>query len=236
MKLHQAAEELEAETRELARLQRLEKARSFLKIFLIGFFIWKDLTKRISELSSRMENLQKNVRKLCALGINELAKRVQTIENSDTYLTYSDKAQCLTALNSFSDNLEYLSENGILDQEFVLAIKKRLEKCSVGIENYNREFVERRKREYSYLWRNGLLNLDEEQQEAIITDDKHNLVVAAAGSGKTETLITRIAYLIARKPDSVPPKRILAIAYQRKAREEIEQRLHDRFHIRQRQR
>ena len=56
-------------------------------------------------------------------------------------------------------------------------------------------------------------------------------MVAAAGSGKTEVLITRIAYLIARKPDGVPPRRILAIAYQRKAKDEIEQRLHDRYNI-----
>jgi DNA helicase IV len=38
-------------------------------------------------------------------------------------------------------------------------------------------------------------------RHAIITDDKHNLVVAGAGSGKTEVLITRIAYLIKRKSE-----------------------------------
>ena len=73
--------------------------------------------------------------------------------------------------------------------------------------------------------------LDDEQITAIVTDDKYNLVVAAAGSGKTEVLITRIAYLIQRKPDFVEPNRILALAYQRKAREQINQRLHDRYGI-----
>ena len=81
---------------------------------------------------------------------------------------------------------------------------------------YNSEFVKQRKSDYRYLWSKGSMNLDDEQQTAIVTDDKYNLVVAAAGSGKTETLITRIAYLIKRKPDGIKPNRILAIAYQRR--------------------
>jgi DNA helicase-4 len=56
-------------------------------------------------------------------------------------------------------------------------------------------------------------------------------VVAAAGSGKTEVLITRIAYLTSRKPDCIQPNRILAIAYQNKAKEEIEHRLQQRYAI-----
>lgn len=64
-----------------------------------------------------------------------------------------------------------------------------------------------------------------------MTDDKYNLVVAAAGSGKTEVLITRIAYLTEREPDRIQSSRILAIAYQRKAKEQIEHRLSERYRI-----
>jgi DNA helicase-4 len=97
--------------------------------------------------------------------------------------------------------------------------------------DYNKNFIQQRKKDYSYLWNKGNILLDDEQQTAIVTDDKYNLVVAAAGSGKTEVLITRIAYLIKRKPDCVQPNRILAIAYQRKAKEQIEQRLLKRYEI-----
>ena len=69
------------------------------------------------------------------------------------------------------------------------------------VSSYNDKFVEQRKIDYKYLWSKGPISLDDEQQTAIVTDDKYNLVVAAAGSGKTEVLITRIAYLIQRKPD-----------------------------------
>ncbi|PVX25455.1 MAG: hypothetical protein CW691_04545 [Candidatus Bathyarchaeum sp.] len=95
--------------------------------------------------------------------------------------------------------------------------------------NYNSKFIKQRKKDYKFLWSKGKFTLDDEQQTAIVTDDKHNLVVAAAGSGKTEVLITRIAYIAKRKPDSSPQEKILAIAYQRKAREEIEKRLKNRF-------
>ena len=160
-----------------------------------------------------------------------ISKQLEEIVNGDTYLTYIDKKRCVDAIESFEEDLSYCDVNEVLEREFIYAKMKELEEHLQTISDYNKEFIEQRRKEYNYLWNKGLLSLDEEQQVAIITDDKHNLVVAAAGSGKTEVLITRIAYLIARKPDGVQPKRILAIAYQRKAKEEIEQRLHDRYNI-----
>lgn len=97
--------------------------------------------------------------------------------------------------------------------------------------SYNDKFVEKRKREYAHLFKTKKFCLDEEQKKAIITDDKYNLVVAAAGSGKTEVLATRIAYLIKQKPQCIEPNRILAIAFQDKARDDIEKRLAENFCI-----
>lgn len=99
------------------------------------------------------------------------------------------------------------------------------------INSYNDNFVKQRKANYKHLWAKDSIFLDDEQQTAIVTDDKYNLVVAAAGSGKTEVLTTRIAYLIERKPDGIESNRILAIAYQRKAKDQIEQRLRQRYGI-----
>jgi DNA helicase-4 len=66
------------------------------------------------------------------------------------------------------------------------------------------------------------LNLDSAQQEATVRDDERNLVVAAAGSGKTRTLIARVRYLLERQ---VSPAQILAITFTTKAAEEMEDRL-----------
>jgi len=106
-----------------------------------------------------------------------------------------------------------------------------LEKLFDTVLNHNKEFIKRRKKEYSHLWKKEHLLLDDQQQEAVVKDDKHNLVIAGAGAGKTEVLITRIAYLIERKPDWVRPNRILAIAYQNKDVNEIQKRLLKRYGI-----
>jgi len=99
------------------------------------------------------------------------------------------------------------------------------------IPSYNKEFVRLRKTQYKSLFAKSAVPLDDEQQTAIVTDDKHNGVIAGAGSGKTEVLVTRIAYLVNRTPDGIIPERILALAFQRKAAQEIEQRLKGRFRI-----
>lgn len=96
----------------------------------------------------------------------------------------------------------------------------------------NEEFIQQRIQKYDYLFQKSSFPLDNSQKRAIVTDDTHNLVVAGgAGSGKTEVLITRTAYLTERAPDKVDAKKILILAYQNKAAEEVKNRLKDRFSI-----
>src|SRR5438445_6627055 len=66
------------------------------------------------------------------------------------------------------------------------------------------------------------LKLDAAQQVATVRDDERNLVIAAAGSGKTRTLIVRIRYLL---ECGVPAEKILAVTFTNKATEEMEDRL-----------
>jgi ATP-dependent DNA helicase RecQ len=63
-------------------------------------------------------------------------------------------------------------------------------------------------------------------QRAIVTDDSAALaVVAGPGSGKTRTIVHRIAYLV--KVQRVDPARILALAYNRNAMRQLRLRLRD---------
>lgn len=48
-------------------------------------------------------------------------------------------------------------------------------------------------------------------------------VVAGPGTGKTRTLVARIAHLIAR--EGVPPKEITAVTFTRQAAQELRERL-----------
>jgi len=228
---HQAVDELRRNLEEIKRQDCLRRLRKILKFFLIGFLIGRDSDTRISELTTRNKVIVAYVKRAIKQSEHTIENEIEEIVNSGTYLICSDKQRIIGAVKSFDEDLKYCSQSAVLNSKHADEIRKKLEKHLQTVLDYNKVFIEQRKADYTYLWKKGLLSLDDEQQTAIVTDDKYNLVVAAAGSGKTEVLITRIAYLIARKPDSVQSSRILAIAYQRKAKEEIEQRLRDRYNI-----
>jgi len=79
----------------------------------------------------------------------------------------------------------------------------------------------------SWLKENELPELDGEQAAAISTYGKHVQVIARAGSGKTTTLVLRAIFL--QKHCGIPPNHIILLAFNRKAAEEINERLEKYF-------
>jgi len=69
---------------------------------------------------------------------------------------------------------------------------------------------------------NFLATLNDAQLKAVIHEGGPLFVVAGAGTGKTKTLTTRIAYLIMK---GVEPKRILAVTFTNKAAREMKNRI-----------
>ncbi|RMG60173.1 MAG: ATP-dependent helicase [Deltaproteobacteria bacterium] len=63
-----------------------------------------------------------------------------------------------------------------------------------------------------------LAELNESQREAVTHGEGPLLVIAGAGSGKTKTLVCRVAYLVSQ---GVPPESILLLTFTRKAAEEM---------------
>ncbi|MEW6533995.1 MAG: UvrD-helicase domain-containing protein [Candidatus Auribacterota bacterium] len=153
---------------------------------------------------------------------------------NDTYLIYEDKSNFLHRVKNANKETKvpwYLFWDITLKSNLKKIFEKLREEYEGSIEIYNQNFVAKKKKEYKYLFQKENLTLDDDQETAIITDDKHNLVVAGAGSGKTEVLMTRIAYLIKRESDKIKPERILALAFQNKAANEIKERLQKRYGV-----
>lgn len=67
------------------------------------------------------------------------------------------------------------------------------------------------------------LELDHEQAAAVASVHRDTRVVARAGSGKTRTLVTRAVFLI--RHCGVPPRAVLLLAFNRRAAEEMKERL-----------
>lgn len=118
----------------------------------------------------------------------EIQKDTNAIRQSGTYLTYPSKKSVISKIENLQKEIATYAVRKALEADFVdkNKIKEILNECNVLILNYNQNFVQQRKKDYSDLWSKDSILLDDEQLTAIITDDKYNLVVAAAGSGKTE--------------------------------------------------
>ncbi len=191
------------------------------------------LKKRTNELEDEVYSISKNIKHNLLKELNHLKTSYDKIEREDTYLTYSEKTRLLNYCNTLLQNINLLVNNqNLFSSEIITCIENTLseiEEIFEKIEKYNGEFIERRKQEYDYLFKKNPFPLDDNQKTAIVTDDKHNLVVAGAGSGKTEVIVNRIAYLIEREPDTVQSNRILALAFQRDASNEMKERLKKRY-------
>lgn len=70
--------------------------------------------------------------------------------------------------------------------------------------------------------------LTREQARAVICFDNRVQVIASAGSGKTSTMVAKTAYALHR--NLVPAERILLLAFNKDAAEELKQRVKDRLH------
>lgn len=108
----------------------------------------------------------------------------------------------------------------------------RVEKWLARADEYNEDFVERQlERSEPFFEEIGgeALSLDTEQRRAVVRNDTYNRVIAAAGTGKTLVLTSRIAYLV--EEHGVPPDQIIAITFTNKAADEMETRLETEFDI-----
>lgn len=65
-----------------------------------------------------------------------------------------------------------------------------------------------------------------EQRLAVVRDNDRNLVVAAAGTGKTSVIVAKVLYLIHEENKSVDD--LLVLAYNKKAAEELQERIQER--------
>lgn len=167
------------------------------------------------------------------------SERVEAFLAQDRYLRHSDVVAFQGALRHGSDLTGILFE--VLDHPYAGRLQlstslrdraKRIDGAtkpgSNVIKQRNEEFIRRELEAQSNFF--DLVEktplTDEQRRAAIIFEDR-NLLVAAAGSGKSSTLIGKAGYAIQR--GLFEPSEIVALAFNRKAAAELNERVRSRL-------
>ena len=94
----------------------------------------------------------------------------------------------------------------------------------IKINRLNKKYIKEELKECDKLLSNiNGYSLDKEKRIAVIIDEKANLIVAGAGSGKSLTMIGKIRYLIERK--NIKEGEILCISFTRDASKNLEKNI-----------
>ena len=118
--------------------------------------------------------------------------------------------ECFDTSNFLSKN-DFLTYVGLKDG-------KCLPPCREDIEN-NEQYCEFKKKYH--------INLNKQQERALLAVEGSNLLLAVPGSGKTTVLVERLGHMVINK--NIPPQSILAITYNNAATDEMRKRFSSQF-------
>lgn len=169
---------------------------------------------------------------------HQLHQNVHLLTNNDTYLTSYWKEIFIGQLQAlqptFKDEILFKLAGLIPQVKSLREIDEYQRKIHRYLKQYNQEFINQRLTSHKSFFDGAedklAYGLDNNQRLAVIRDDQYNLVVAAAGSGKTSVIASRIAYLTRRR-DRVNPESILALAFNTDAAQEMATRLEQQYKL-----
>ena len=181
----------------------------------------------LSHLGQRLDKLEPLVQKSSA--------KVDAFLAQDRYIRHSDVVDFQEALrhgkelaDMVLDTLDHPYARRLARSEVFVKLARHiagvLQPGSDTIKRRNEEFILRELRDHaSFFDRVEKSKLTEEQRRAVVVFEDRNLLVAAAGSGKSSTLIGKAGYAIRR--GLFQPSEIVALAFSRKAAAELNERI-----------
>jgi DNA helicase-4 len=159
----------------------------------------------------------------------EAKKLLDIFKTKDSYFRYKNINEVVSKA-SLRSNLQSLRNLSMLKPclSTVLNEINSIDKLVQGdyseIDQWNKNFINNEKIKYSDFFNGVEKNpLTDEQIESAIVMEDRNLVIAAAGSGKTSTLVAKVGYLI--KKGYARSDEILILSFNNKVKEEIQNRI-----------
>ncbi|MDC6390977.1 UvrD-helicase domain-containing protein [Maribacter sp. PR1] len=145
---------------------------------------------------------------------------IQTLNDYVTWVQRDQIKSEYSAVGQFFEN----KTNFYKKEETVKRFNQVFGNFDNYIATYNRNYVATQKEKLKKYFDNiEGKKLDDQQRNALITDEYSNLIIAGAGSGKTLTILGKVQYLIEKK--KVDPKDILLLSFTKKTVEELNERL-----------
>lgn len=153
---------------------------------------------------------------------------IQNFNNSFEGAKYIANRDSLQIKENFKDDYQFIKSLNIpsrhdlyLDSDLFIHNYDNLDSI---VSRNNETFIYNEKNKYSGLFSNiDGKSLDDQQRDAVVIDEDHNLVVAGAGSEKTLTISGKVKYLCEAK--GIKPEDILLISFTKKAAQEMTDRI-----------
>ncbi|MEO0037274.1 MAG: hypothetical protein RIQ59_485 [Bacteroidota bacterium] len=155
--------------------------------------------------------------------LEQISIFLKVISEFNDYITWVKRDQIKAEFsligNYFKNKSKYYKEE-VKVREF----NEKYQDFDNYIFSYNKQYIETQKVKLN-LYFDDIegKKLDEQQRNAIITDEYSNLIIAGAGSGKTLTILGKVKYLIEHK--NVEPENILLLSFTKKTVDELNERL-----------
>lgn len=188
---------------------------------------------KVAELQQAVLNaVNGQLAKAIAMDIDNLSQVDATLQaltaQQSRYLANADVSQALSRLPGA---VARALAHPLLDQRRIPeALRRRFPRSFELITNpdlrhrYNQQFVPLEMQRYrAFFDRLAGHSLTDEQREACIRLEDNNLLVASAGSGKTATMVGKVAYVLEK--GLYRPEEILILAYNSDAARELRERL-----------
>jgi DNA helicase-4 len=130
-------------------------------------------------------------------------------------------AQALNSLSSATFDLQDEYE------KILKTFKYYYTKGRIDIDTHNKEFQKREAEAVKPLLKNRSIPYNDEQLRAITSEEDNTLVVAGAGTGKSTTILGKLAYLVDRR--HIDTDKILVLSFARRAVDNLNERIKQHF-------
>lgn len=162
--------------------------------------------------------------------LKECHDKLQRLKEATCYLRKSDSRDLRDRLNKLR-SLTLPKEALPSDDNSFVPVINCLQEFLHDTETFRIELNERFIEAETLRWRSFFAGIEKHplttgQSRAVVTDEKNNLIVAGAGSGKTSTIIARAAYLLKKKKAS--ENEMLLLAFGRNAADVLRERIKQR--------